>query len=381
MNYLIKSRTKRDLRVLLRYNHQQEIKHSSLYKIANYYYILLQAKTQLKHPPGVNLQTIYQDGQENYSHSLAEEYLLNWAHSELIQSVKYLQFECNSVLENNSRVMDCRGVLIYRCLGSLVDVFAILNYTADSFSDGGRFNQIDNALAQIEHLCSQGAAIIDLGVESTRPGASTIEADVEIKLLEQILPHILELKSQLRFELSIDTYHPETVLWLNDFAVDIINDVSGDLSLEVVKLILNSGKRYVAMHSLSIPANSQTVLHIEDNPIEHIYTWLNKKIEAVAKVGCDISKLILDPGIGFGLNIPQSWFVARHMERLRQLPCEVLFGHSRKVFFKHITPIEANERDLESAVVAAKVLPHVDYIRLHNLEYFNRINPVFNQLG
>ncbi|MCC2625184.1 MAG: folP [Burkholderiales bacterium] len=381
MNYLIKFRVKRELRLLLRYNNTQEIGHSSLYKIANCYYILLQAAAILQFPKNINVQLIYQDLQDCYSHSFVEEYLLNWAHSEVTQSIKYLQFEHNSVLENNSRVTDCAGVLIYRSFESLVDIFAILNYTADSFSDGGKFNKTDSALRQIEHLCSQGAAIIDLGVESTRPGAAVMDADAEIELLKRVLPRVLELKPELGFELSIDTYHPETVLWLNDFAVDIINDVSGNLLLEVVKPILNSGKRYVAMHSLSIPADPKVVLHIEDNPIDHICTWLNNKVETITAGGCDTSNLILDPGMGFGLNIAQSWFVARHIKKLRYLPCEILFGHSRKAFFKHITSNPAADRDLETAVVAAKTSPYVDYLRLHDLEHFNRITPVFNQMS
>lgn len=391
MNYLIKFRTKRDLRLLLRHNCRQKIAKSSLYKIAGFYYILLQTNTQPQFPANIKTQTIYQDTLKvanQFTNDInlqlknpAEEYLLNWAKSEILQTIDYIRFEQNSVLSNNSRVADCFGIFVYRCFESLVDIFAILNYTADSFSDGGRFNQIDSALIQIEQLCSAGAAVIDLGVQSTRPGALTLKPNDEIKLLKQILPHVIPLKSKLNFELSIDTYHHETALWLNDFAIDIINDVSGNLSSELVTPILNSGRRYVAMHSLCIPANPEFVLSIDINPIDYIYTWLNKKVDAIVRAGCDISNLILDPGIGFGLTIAGSWFVTRHMSKLGELPCEVLFGHSRKLFFSHITSKLAANRDLETAIVAAKIVPYVDYLRLHELELFNQINTVFNQMS
>ncbi len=104
------------------------------------------------------------------------------------------------------------------------------------------------------------------------------------------------------------------------------------------------------------------------------------KIEDIASAGCNISNLMLDPGIGFGLTAAQSWFVIRNISKLRELPCEILVGHSRKSFFSHITSEIASGRDLETAIVAANILPHVDYVRLHELELFNRSNAVFNQM-
>src|SRR6185437_967113 len=298
MNYLIKFATKRDLRLLLRYNYKQKIIHSSLYKIADFYYILLQANTSLHFPQNINVQPIYTVKPDDVIPRSAtglpitpvEEYLLNWAQSEILQSVNYIKFEQNSILSDNKRCSDCFGIAVYRCFESLVDVFAVLNYTPDSFSDGGKFNKVDSALVQIERLCHMGASIIDLGVQSTRPMANKVlDAGDEIKILKEILPNILELKSKLKFELSIDTYHSETVLWLADFAIDIINDVSGSLSLDVVKTILNSGKRYVAMHSLCIPANSKMVMDENINPIDHLYTWMTNKTEALANAGCEVS--------------------------------------------------------------------------------------------
>lgn len=375
MNYLIRFIQKRDLRLLLRYNYQQKINHSSLYRINNFYYILLDSKIAINFPENIRLTVI-----ENKIN--AEGYLFNWAESEILQSMNYIEFEQNSVLSNNGRMADYFGTYVYRCQEQLADIFAVLNYTSDSFSDGGRFNQIDRALAQIEYLCSFGGCIIDLGVQSTRPAANKeLDSNSEIKLLKQILPHVLDLKAKLKFELSIDTYHPDTVLWLDNFAIDIINDVSGSLPIDVIKPILNANKRYVAMHSLSIPANPDIVLAGSVNPLNYLRLYLTNKVETIASSGCDITNLILDPGIGFGMTKAQAWFVLRNLDNLCNFPCEMLIGHSRKLFFSHITSKKAPDRDLETAVAAAHILPYVDYLRLHDLELFNQINSVFNQFG
>ncbi|MCC2645049.1 MAG: folP [Burkholderiales bacterium] len=387
MNYLIKFANKRDLRLLLRHNYKQKIDMSSLYKIANFYYILLQANSTIHFPETVQLisqlDTSKNDKSLQYINytpkTAAEEYLHVWAQSEIEQTTRYILCEQNSVLSGNTRMHNHFGIAVYRCFESLVDIFAILNYTPDSFSDGGQFNQIDSALKQARHLLSMGANIIDLGAQSTRPMAKILDAQGEIKRLKEVLPYILELKKELNFELSIDTYHKETILWLANYDIDIINDVSGSLLEDVIKIILNSNKRYVAMHSLCIPANPKIVLDITTNPVDYLHFWFTNKIEILNKAGCNTANLILDPGIGFGLNAVQSWFVIKNIAKLRDIPCEILVGHSRKSFFNHISLETASNRDLETALVATNILPYVDYIRLHNLDIFNQINPVFGQ--
>lgn len=368
---LLRFTRKRDLRLLLRYNYKQAITRSSLYKIDKFYYVLLQSTQAVSFTVMSQVLVIEHK-------TVPEEYLFNWAQSEILQTVDYIQFEQNSILCANSRIYDYGGVSICRCFLQLADTFAILNYTPDSFSDGGKFNKVESALIQIEHLCALGADIIDLGVQATNPLTSRLlTANEEINLLGQILPYVLEQKQQLNFELSIDTYHPQTVLWLADFAVDIINDVSGKLPIDIVKSIVNTGRRYVAMHSLAIPANPQVVLTQETNPIEYLYNWWGSKIEMMTRANCDTSNVILDPGIGFGLTGAQSWFVLRHLAKLHEFPCEILVGSSRKSFFKHIGSRE--QCDLNSAIVAA--ISCADYVRLHELEHSRQINPVFNQLG
>jgi dihydropteroate synthase len=375
MKYLLKFATKRDLRLLLRYNYTKHITRSSLYKIENTNYVLLISEEVLDFPHYISIEQII-------TKTNSEQYLFEWAGHEISQSVDYIKFESNAVLSKASRRFDGVGVSIYRCFAALADIFAILNYTANSFSDGGKFNNVDSVLQRISYHYQMGAGIIDLGVEATSPRVvNPLRADDEIKLLKQILPHVLELKGELKFELSIDSYHPETIRWLLDFDIDIFNDVSGSISLDLVKQILGSNRRYVAMHSLSLPASSRHVLDINISPLEYLSNWQHNKIQGVMASGVDTHNLILDPGIGFGLNPAQSWFVVRHLDKLRGFPYELLLGHSRKIFFNHITDKTFANCDLETAMVASLALPHVDYIRIHDLNMLNQLMPVFGQLG
>ena len=208
---------------------------------------------------------------------------------------------------------------------------------------------------------------------SISPGASKTNGEQEVKILKEILPHLIALKKQKPFNLSIDTYRIDTVKWLLDQDVDIINDVSGRLPHELIKLITTDNKLYVAMHSLTVPAQKNVVLDEATNPITYIYQWMENKISNLKELDVDLTRVILDPGIGFGLTLSQSWSVVRQLERFKNLPCEIMLGHSRKVFFSHIHNDIPQNRDLDTAIVARDNLHNIDYLRLHDLKIFNQI--------
>jgi dihydropteroate synthase len=348
MHHLIKFRHKKEAR--------QKISglHSSIYKLNDYYYIL--SKSSDKSTAFIT------------SLSSDEYQLYQWAMSEIDNSHDFIVYETNSILTNNSRALVTNtGVTIYRTFEFLTEVFGILNYTPDSFSDGGRYNTPDTAIAHVNYLLDQGVETIDIGVESTRPGASIILPETEIKALQKILPHICEIKRN--FKISIDTYHPETVKWLLNLDIDYINDVSGNLSLDLVKECINTNKSYIAMHSLSIPSSKELILSLGDNPVSYLGRWIDDKIRAFHKMNIDTDKIILDPGIGFGTNGPQSWYILKNTNLLKRDGVELLIGHSRKSFISHISTKAVGERDLESALVAASILDKVDYLRLHDISY------------
>ena len=364
--------------------------------------------------------------------STAESVLSAWATSEIYQSLAYIKYESDSEYVSNinlmhknfknwikdsvrddraavrddnigaviaseagqSRFKDIHngrvmllpdGTEIIRSFEYLTELMAILNYTSDSFSDGGKYNQIDKALTQIISQVELGAAIVDLGVESTRPGATAMSDQEEIKLLSQILGPIIELKQQYNFRLSIDTYHPETVLWLLNMDIDIVNDVSGNLPLELIAAIIKNNQRYIAMHSLGIPASRTNIIDIAVDPIQAINSFMENKVKQLLAIGVkpeNIEKsLIFDPGIGFGKNPAQSWYILNNLNKLNTHGCELLIGHSRKSFFSHIADKSAANRDLETAIVAAQLINKVDYIRLHDLTMQNAIYPTISSFN
>ena len=368
---LVKFNDKRDLRLLLRYNHESSIKRSSIYKIGDMSYVLLQSTAEIIFPQNLKITQIPEIGTQMLN--TAEEHIFNWAKSEILQAVDFVQFEYKTERYCSSRMVNLGGAEVSRTFEYLPDVFAILNYTSDSFSDGGQYNNIDSALKRAEVHLENKARIIDLGVESTRPGAIKINGEQEVNVLKEVLPHLIELKKQRTFSLSVDTYHTDTVKWLLDQDVDIINDVSGKLSHELVKLITSSNKTYVAMHSLIVPAQKDIVLDESMNPVTHIYQWMENKIRDLKELDIDLQQVILDPGIGFGLTLAQSWNVVRQLEQFKNLPCEIMLGHSRKVFFSYIHNDVPQNRDLDTAVIARDNLHNVDYLRLHDLKIFNQI--------
>jgi dihydropteroate synthase len=379
---LTKFNDKRELRLLLRHNRFQ-VTCSSIYKVGVISYVLLHSATELIFPANLKIISMVLD-KGRHTLSVAEEYIFKWAKSEILQEIDFIQFEHKTELKASSRIVNLGGTEIRRTFEYLPDVFAILNYTSDSFSDGGQYNSIESALERINVHLANNARIIDLGVESTRPGfdvgagsskagATKINGEQEVKFLKEILPHVIALKQPQMFDLSIDTYHPDTVRWLLDQDVDIINDVSGKLPYELVKLIISSGKRYVAMHSLTMPAQKNVVLDESIHPIAYIYRWMESKIRDLKELNIDLQKIILDPGIGFGLSLAQSWYVVRQLDQFKNLPCEIMLGHSRKVFFSHVHNDMPQNRDLDTAIIARDKLDSIDYIRLHDLKTFNQI--------
>ena len=309
--------------------------------------------------------------------SIAEHELYKWASSELTGAPEFISYEIKSYYSPLGRqIIAPDGNKIYRTFEYLADIFAILNYTADSFSDGGRYNTPDSALKQTVSLLNSGATIIDLGVESTRPDALALSGEEEIKILTPLLSRFNELKQQYKFSISIDTYHSLTVNWLLDKDIDYINDVSGSLPLDLLRECVNSGKRYVAMHSLSVPASRELILPAEVNVVEYIRAWIEKKISLVENAGIDSDKIIFDPGIGFGKSAAQSWQLIKNIKQLTST--EILLGHSRKSFLNHI--IANEQRDMATAIIAAKFADQVDYLRLHEVNGLNNIYPVMRAL-
>lgn len=367
MNFaLIKFKYKKDVRALLRQIKEYEI--SSIYQLNLTRYILIASPNDMV---GLHLPQL----------TAAEHELFEWAKSEIEQSVEFIRYESASNYSKNGRVwVSPHGLAITRTFEGLAEIFAILNYTADSFSDGGKYNNIVHAEQRILELIAHGAAVIDIGVESTRPGATALTFEEEIRQLTPLLNRIEELKFEHDFLVSIDTYHEETVRWLNDKNVDFINDVSGNLPLNVVAECIESGKQYIAMHSLSVPAASKQILDVQTNPISYLSNWWVNKAHQFDENGINLSKVIFDPGIGFGKNSAQSWYIINNIHFLNNLGVALLLGHSRKSFINHVLPVAPNERDGATNLISGLLINQIDYLRIHEIVNLKDTLSVLNQV-
>ncbi len=367
---MIKSHSLRECRLEMKAFSGNDYQRSSVYILDDDFYVVVGCS----HLPQIKFNQVLMclgDG-VNYNpaeYKYNEFMLIAWATSEIEQTLQWIKYEHEShLIENEGRKYGA----VLRSFKSLTETMAIINYTPDSFSDGGDFYNIENACKQIIAQVNFGASIIDLGVESTRPNAVALSFEQEMKILDEILPEILALKRDYGFKLSIDTYHSENVARLIALGVDIINDVSGCLNHDALCAIRDSRQIYVAMHSLSVPVKRELTIPLGTNPIELIHTWMSNKLEQLLSQGFSREQIILDPGIGFGTNPAQAWYILRHINQLCQLPCEILVGHSRKSLFTHFSNISVAERDPMTNFVSCYLANNgVDYLRLHNVELFH----------
>jgi dihydropteroate synthase len=248
--------------------------------------------------------------------------------------------------------------------------FGILNLTPDSFSDGGKFNEVDLALSQTKKLIEDGADIIDIGAESTRPGATPITATQEWHRLEKILPEIINYtkKNHPQIEISLDSRHPETIFKALELGIDIINDVTGFENIEMIKLANASQKKIVVMHNLGIPADKSKVLPEDSSPTEILISWIKTKLNQLTKSGIKQPKIIFDPGLGFGKTAKQSIHILENIEKLKALEIPLLIGHSKKSFLDEMDFGEKKSREEKTILLSKKLIDEgVNYLRVHDI--------------
>ncbi len=251
-------------------------------------------------------------------------------------------------------------------LGKRTLIMGILNVTPDSFSDGGRFDQLEKALAQAYKMAEEGADIIDIGGESTRPGSKQVPAEEELK---RIIPVITELKNNRSFKLplSIDTYKAEVAEKALDAGVAMLNDVWGlkeDAALG--KVAARHGVPVCLMH------NRRSTDYADLIP--DILAELEESIELAHRAGIEDNKIIIDPGIGFGKNLQQNLEVMLHLQEFRSLGYPVLLGTSRKSMIGKTLDLPAEERlEGTAATTAYGISAGADIVRVHDVLQMRRV--------
>jgi len=255
-----------------------------------------------------------------------------------------------------------------RCL-----VMGVVNVTPDSFSDGGRYFEPEVAAGHACRLADQGADILDIGGESTRPGAQPVPVDEE---LARILPVIEALRSRLpRVAISVDTMKAEVARRAVDAGADIINDVTaltGDPAMLGAVAACEAG--VILMHMLGTPATMQQMARYDD-VVHDVGEYLRDRLHQVIAAGVDPERILLDPGIGFAKTFEHNLELFRRLPELIRLGRPLLIGPSRKAFIGRLlgdAPPEARH-DGTAAAVAAAVLGGVRVVRVHDVAMMARV--------
>jgi dihydropteroate synthase len=260
------------------------------------------------------------------------------------------------------RTEPLRGVHRPVPLGPATRVMGVLNVTPDSFSDGGRFEDPARAVERAAEIEREGAEILDLGAESTRPGAAEVSPEAEWKRLAPVLSRV---HATAQIAISVDTRHAEVARLALDAGADLINDVSGFRDVEMRRLLARTGAPAVLMHMRGVPETMQRDVAYRDVRAE-VYAALADSAAAAVEEGVAPDQLAIDPGLGFGKSADQNLVLLGHLGEFRSLGYPVVVGASRKSFLGDATdPAQRLEAGLAAAVIAAR--EGAAYVRTHDV--------------
>ena len=247
---------------------------------------------------------------------------------------------------------------------STPQVMGILNLTPDSFSDGGKYMQLEHALAQVERMIADGASIIDIGGESTRPGAAEVsEADE----LARVIPVLIAIKQRFNILVSIDTSKAAVMNAAITAGADMINGVAALQNEGCLAAVAQSNIPLCLMHMQGLPRtmqNNPSYQHV----INDIVTFFQQRIEACLSAGIARERIILDPGFGFGKTLAQNYHLLANLSAFSQLKLPLLIGVSRKSMIGNLLNRDVKQRlagSLSAAIIAAQQGANI--IRVHDV--------------
>lgn len=243
-------------------------------------------------------------------------------------------------------------------------VMGIVNVTPDSFHSASRMPLPELAAAHGRRLMEDGADILDIGGESTRPGAAVVLESVEI---ERVVPVVRALAGRGAL-VSIDTRHPAVMVAALKAGARIVNDIAGLADPESRRIVRESGAFAVVMHMQGEPGNMQAEPHYEDCLAE-VYDWLAARVAQCVADGIAKEKIAIDPGIGFGKTLEHNLALLKGLEKFKEIGCPVLLGASRKSFIAHLCGGIPSEERLPGSLAAALwgCAKGVDIIRVHDV--------------
>ena len=256
-------------------------------------------------------------------------------------------------------------------LGSKTLIMGILNVTPDSFSDGNLYLDPQSAIEQGIKMAAEGADLVDIGGESTRPGSKPVTARQEIT---RVIPVIEGLAKKIRIPISIDTSKASVAKAALEAGAEIINDISSLSDKKMASVVKSSGAGLILMHMRGNPENMQKGNLSYEDLMEDIISYLREKSQKAMDAGIARERLALDPGIGFGKSFGDNCKIIRKLDELKGLGMPVVIGTSRKAFIGHITGGLPNKRmEGTAATVAAAIMNGCHIIRVHDVACMKKV--------
>lgn len=244
-------------------------------------------------------------------------------------------------------------------------VMGILNITPDSHFDGGKHNTFESAVKKGIQMYEEGADIIDIGGESTRPGALAVSEENE---LARVIPVIKELKSCIPIPISIDTMKPRVARAAVKAGATFLNDITGFEDPEMIKLAVETGLEICVMHMQGRPATMQLNPHYENGIVNDLLEWFENRTDKLIKAGIKKEQIILDPGIGFGKTVDDNLKILHNLQKFKAMDFPLLVGLSRKSFIsKTVNKPAAELLPATIAMNTVAILAEADIIRVYDV--------------
>jgi dihydropteroate synthase len=278
-----------------------------------------------------------------------------------------IRMNCHQIYHSwagaNMSVWEARGRLVVA--GRVPRVMGIVNVTPDSFSDGGRFHAVDEAIGHALRLVDEGADLLDIGGESSRPGAEPVPLDEELR---RVLPVVEAVARRVSVPISIDTTKAEVARRALEAGAAIVNDIQAlGGAPELPRLAAETGAGVVLMHMAGTPRTMQKDPHYDD-VVGEVVAFLEARVAAAEAAGIPRTRIAVDPGIGFGKTGAHNLVILRNLDRFATLGCAILVGTSRKRFLGTLTGRSPAERAVATVASSlAAVVRGASVVRVHDV--------------
>lgn len=289
----------------------------------------------------------------------------------IAKSLEYQQFSLNILSEK------IEEIIIQQEKTTKTKLAGILNITTNSFSDGGKYLEKEKATRHLVEMITDGADIIDIGAESTKPFSEPVDAKTQLERILPILDFIKE--NNIKTLISIDTRSSDVAQKCIEKGAKIINDVSGfDYDEKMIEVIKNSDVKIILQHSQGTPENMQ-INPKYDNVIDEIFKNLKDKVDYAISNGIDKSRIIIDVGIGFGKRREDNFELIKRMSEFKALGCEIMAGISRKSF---LSLDDELEKDIYTTALSTLLIEQkIDYLRVHNVKMHKKLLDLMENFG